>query len=83
MVLVSCHLVAGQGKHSLASPSFDCTMRRELLYARATEILPPARASERRAVWDRCNATWLADEVEPAGADWRHGSAPIGATAQR
>lgn len=56
-------------------------MRRELLYARATEILPPARASERRAVWDRCNATWLADEVEagrePAGSRMVHTTAAV------
>jgi hypothetical protein len=56
--------VLGQGKHSVASPAFDCRMRRELLYERAAQILPPARAEERRAVWDAlqltsaCNGTW-------------------------
>ena len=72
--------VDSQGKHSLASPALDCRLRHELLFAKARQLLPPARAAERRAVWDAlqltaaCNLTAPAQHVERrAGSDFALG----------
>ena len=65
--------VLGQGKHSVASPAFDCLVRQELLYDRAMQILPPSRLAERQAVFDAlqlasaCNAT-RPDRASPSVA---------------
>ena len=82
LLLLSTHRpVVAQGKHSLASPAFDCAMREQLLYARALELLPPSRSDERRAVFDAlqlaaCNATRPTVGGRRAGSAYALGKPP-------